>query len=187
LEFHVVADAATTRPADLEAMELRLAAGGAGPGRQAGDGIQWFEVENVSAFDRPGGPPVTRRWEARSFVPLLVSPEASMDHSDGGPWAIRDARGFALENGERGLSFTFDDRGAKMFGELTTRWYRPGGPTDSMEHVRLAVVVDHLVVSAPTILVPITGGSGLIEGGPGGFSAAEVDRLVREITGEAGE
>jgi len=52
------------------------------------------------------------------------------------------------------VDFTFDGRGASLFGDATTR----------NVHRRLAIVLDGVVQSAPEIREPITGGKGQITG-----------------------
>lgn len=61
------------------------------------------------------------------------------------------------------VSIQFDREGTKLFGEMTiasVKNKRDGGPGDHM-----AIVLDGVVRSAPTLGVVITGGSAVIEGG----------------------
>ena len=68
------------------------------------------------------------------------------------------------------VSFSFDPQGAVYFGELT------GNNKDEP----LAIVLDGRVISAPNINERI-GGSGVIEGGQGGFKPDELNYLVKTL------
>jgi SecD/SecF fusion protein len=61
---------------------------------------------------------------------------------------------FDQQTGRSVVSFTFDTRGAIIFGEITSRNVGK----------RFAIVLDDQVITAPTIQQPITGGSGQISG-----------------------
>jgi len=65
------------------------------------------------------------------------------------------ATGVHPENGRPILNFRFNDHCTEIFGRLTA------------ENVgkRFAVVSDNVILTAPAIRMPITGGSGFIEGG----------------------
>ena len=75
------------------------------------------------------------------------------------------------------VRFEFDARGASRFGRLTHE-HRPeeGG---SFQY-QLAIVLDNLVMSAPHLKNEIRD-SGIIEGGPQGFKAKEVEHLVQVL------
>ncbi len=70
--------------------------------------------------------------------------------------------------GRRAVDFTLKSEGANLFSDYTTR------------HVGefFAIVLDGVVISAPFIQSPITGGTGQIGGGTGGFTPAEANQLV---------
>ncbi len=70
----------------------------------------------------------------------------------------------AFQDGQPIVSFRFDTAGGRLFGELT----------QNNVGVRLAIVLDREVVSAPVIRSPILGGSGIITGQ---FSVQEVNDL----------
>src|SRR5690606_16168534 len=61
---------------------------------------------------------------------------------------------FDQQTGQSVVSFSFDTRGAILFGEITSRNVGK----------RFAIVLDNQVITAPTIQQPITGGSGQISG-----------------------
>ena len=75
------------------------------------------------------------------------------------------------------VRFEFDSRGATRFGRLT-REHRPeeGGAF----RYQLAILLDNLVMSAPAINSEIRD-SGIIEGGPQGFKAKEVEHLIQVL------
>ncbi len=57
------------------------------------------------------------------------------------------------------VAFSFNDKGAKDFGDLTTQYTKE----------LMAIVLDGVVQSAPQIRGPITGGNGVIQLGQGNF------------------
>jgi SecD/SecF fusion protein len=75
------------------------------------------------------------------------------------------------------VRFEFDARGASRFGQLTHD-HRPeeGG----IFQYQLAILLDNLVMSAPHLKNEIRD-SGIIEGGPQGFKAKEVEHLVQVL------
>jgi SecD/SecF fusion protein len=75
------------------------------------------------------------------------------------------------------VRFEFDARGASRFGRLTHE-HRPeeGGAFQ----YQLAILLDNLVRSAPALKNEIRD-SGIIEGGPQGFKAKEVEHLVQVL------
>ena len=75
------------------------------------------------------------------------------------------------------VRFEFDARGASRFGRLTHE-HRPeeGGAFQ----YQLAILLDNLVMSAPALKNEIRD-SGIIEGGPQGFKAKEVEHLVQVL------
>jgi SecD/SecF fusion protein len=75
------------------------------------------------------------------------------------------------------VRFEFDARGASRFGRLTHD-HRPeeGGAFQ----YQLAILLDNLVMSAPALKNEIRD-SGIIEGGPQGFKAKEVEHLVQVL------
>jgi preprotein translocase subunit SecD len=77
-------------------------------------------------------------------------------------YPTQDSAGF------NAVGFRLKSNGAKLFSEYTSA------------HVNgyFAIVLDHLVTSAPRIESAITGGTGIISGGGSGFSAAAMNNLV---------
>jgi protein-export membrane protein SecD len=73
------------------------------------------------------------------------------------------------QNGGRAIGFALHDKGSKAFATYTS----------AHRGEFFAIVLDGVVVSAPSIDEPITSGSGIIRSGTvGGFSTAEVNRVV---------
>jgi preprotein translocase subunit SecD len=95
--------------------------------------------------------------------PLPV-PEPALFSGD----QIESANPGTNSTGGRAVAFTLRDPGKTLFADYTSK------------HVDefFAIVLDGNVVSAPRIESPITGGSGIIDGGTAGFSAAEMNNLV---------
>ena len=75
------------------------------------------------------------------------------------------------------VRFEFDRAGARRFGKLT-REHLP--EEDAKFKFQLAILLDNLVMSAPVINSEIRD-SGIIEGGPQGFKAKEVEHLVNVL------
>jgi len=82
------------------------------------------------------------------------------------------------------VSFVFDQTGAFRFGDLTSRFDRPGRPDNDKR--KLAIVLNRKVSTAPNLNEPITGGRGQISGGgAGGFTSEEADDLVAVLNAGA--
>jgi len=77
--------------------------------------------------------------------------------------------GFDQQTGRSVVSFSFDTRGAIIFGEITSRNVGK----------RFAIVLDDQVITAPTIQQPITGGSGQISGNFTAQTANDLAVLLR--------
>ncbi|HUB24295.1 MAG TPA: protein translocase subunit SecD [Tepidisphaeraceae bacterium] len=174
LEFHIVA----YNPADpkYQMMYARMRPGGQGPSPQPGDDTyQWFQVDRVSDFDRPGAPPRTVEWNDKHYILCLITPDASMTKSQ--PWALERAFPSSDDMGMPVVGFQFDTNGGHLFGDLTTRWK----PDNGMSY-QLATTLDGKIITAPNINGPITGGSGIITGGgEGGFSQDDLTYLVNTL------
>jgi RNA polymerase sigma factor (sigma-70 family) len=184
VEFHIVADTITANAGDLSTMDSRLDPGGPGPLPQPGDTIRWFEVEHPEDFDQPGLPPETLAWNGSHFLPVLVTPDASMDHTSMPAWSFVDARESTASNGTRAVSVTFDPRGTKLFGELTTHWYDLARQQKDIPQprARLAIILENKIISAPKLGGPLTSGSATITGGGrSGLTEEEMKRLINAM------
>jgi preprotein translocase subunit SecD len=122
------------------------------------------------------------------FVPLPVATYGNVTQNQGaGPTGVVDGQPLPTQPaplfsgdqvasansttdnlGQRVVAFTLKSDGASLFGDYTSK------------HVGefFAIVLDSKVVSAPSIQSAITGGSGEINGGTGGFTAEQVNNLV---------
>ncbi len=80
-----------------------------------------------------------------------------------------DSRPSFSQNGQPAVSFRFNGKGARRFGDATAK--NVGR--------RFAIVLDDTVISAPVINSPILGGSGIIEGGFTTESANDLSILLR--------
>ena len=79
---------------------------------------------------------------------------------------LTDAQpGFDSRSGEPDVNFRFNLRGGQRFGQVTSQ--NVGRP--------FAIVLDNVVISAPRILGPITGGAGQITGN---FTVQQADQLA---------
>ena len=90
---------------------------------------------------------------------------------------LRQARPDVDDRLQPAVRFEFDSRGASRFGRLTGH-HKPeeGGAF----RYQLAILLDNLVMSAPAINSEIRE-SGIIEGGPQGFKAKEVEHLIQVL------
>ena len=77
--------------------------------------------------------------------------------------------GFDQQTGRSVVSFSFDTRGAIIFGDITSKNVGK----------RFAIILDNQVITAPVIQQPITGGSGQISGSFTPQSANDLAVLLR--------
>ncbi len=130
--------------------------------------FQMVDVEN-SVVDAQAGrvPPDAELLQDEFGTPYLVKRRILVS----GENLTRAAVG-ADESGRPAIDFRFDGQGARRFGEATTQ--NIGRP--------FAIILDGTVISAPTIQVPITTGSGQITGS---FTISEASELVNLLNGGA--
>jgi preprotein translocase subunit SecD/SecD/SecF fusion protein len=130
--------------------------------------FQMVDVEN-NVQDAVAGrvPPDAELLQDELGTPYLVKRRVLVS----GENLTRAAVG-ADESGRPAIDFRFDGQGARRFGEATTQ--NIGRP--------FAIILDGRVISAPTIQVPITNGSGQITGS---FTIAEASELVNLLNGGA--
>ncbi len=90
---------------------------------------------------------------------------------DGRPMAVTGEyliSAYQTDDSKRGglaVGFTFNNQGAALLGDLTTK----------NKGRQMAIVLDDIIQSAPNIETPITGGSGIITGN---YTTEEIDRMV---------
>lgn len=132
------------------------------PGRERGDRFAWFPVRDQEAFRHGRFLVWPRDPQAKGerYILLCNEPAHAMLHGD---WNLSSARRMSA-GGRPVAQFTFDDREAKQFGELTGA------------HIGdyMAILIDEEAYSAPNIRSQIHK-TGIIEGQ---FTLREVDEMV---------
>lgn len=106
-----------------------------------------INIEEVEAGLYPGYEVLPHAEENARQMVVSTEAELTGEHVDGA--------GFQFDNqGRPAVGISFDDEGARLFGEAT------------QQNVgrRLAIVLDDEVISAPNIQAPIHGGEGMITG-----------------------
>jgi preprotein translocase subunit SecD len=124
--------------------------------------------ETVTPEDIAGGriPPGTEVLPSEDgYVPAYVVRKRAVVSGE----ELTDSRQTFDENGKAAVSFNFNGQGARKFGDTTARNIGK----------KFAIVLDGKIISAPTIQVAITGGSGQITGNFTPESAAELALLLR--------
>jgi SecD/SecF fusion protein len=168
LEFHILVSDLNT--SEAQAMLSRLGPDGAGPAIQAGDNMEWIQTDPAKPEEFAGNNSL-RSWHDKEYVLCWNTPDKALTRAQTG-WALESASGGADPNsGQNVVEFKFDVGGASAFGALTR----------ANTHQPLGIVLDNVLISAPNIDEPITAGSGIIRGGKGGFTPAELDYLVRVL------
>ena len=114
-------------------------------------------------------------YETEEYL-LLVEPE---DERVTGKY-LRSATPDFDQNGAIVVSFTFDQNGGYLFGQLTGR----NAPKPGLPRRKLAIVLDRTVFSAPDINEQITN-RGQISGGHGGFTRDEANELSNVLNAGA--
>ena len=90
---------------------------------------------------------------------------------------LKQARPDVDDKLQPAVRFEFDSRGGSRFSRLTREHLPEEG---GAFRYQLAILLDNLVMSAPAINSEIRD-SGIIEGGPQGFKAKEVDHLIQVL------
>lgn len=112
--------------------------------------------------------------DVRQFLVVHEKPEESVTGRD----LLRVGSTLTPE-GEQAVSFTLNTRGGIRFAKLTTK-YQPE-PSDGFQH-RLAILLDGMIHSAPSIKERIPSGSVQISGR---FTQAEVEALIAVLNAGA--
>jgi len=128
------------------------------------------------ANPRPGDPIVREEKVApgRTEVYILVV----NDRQNVSGKYLSGVRSTTDEHLQPAVGFSFKRQGAQRFGTLT----REHLPDPDDFRYQLAIILDHVVRSAPSINSEIRD-SGIIEGGGSGFKAKEVDHLITILQG----
>ncbi|MCE5326448.1 MAG: hypothetical protein LLG01_08535 [Planctomycetaceae bacterium] len=165
LEFRIAASPEGKAPADdeLRLLKGQLMSEGAGLGRKRGDRWQWFKVNrtliNVGS--------VVEANDGSSVRHVLLAGNAPNDTLLSGRWQLARAAFGSDAMGRPAVNFTFDERGAAKFGDLTSRHI----------DLPLAILLDDEMYSAPTIKSTIREHGQIT----GTFTRAEVDDLVKVL------
>lgn len=138
------------------------------------DPTQWIKQEPATdqvvprVSDKDGNPCVIGSFGGKFYVLASNKPDETMLHqSDEKTWKLKNARPTQDQQGRRAIGFSFDDRGARIFGKLTgNNLKRP-----------LCILLDGIAISAPTINTRITS-EGIIQGH---FTKQEVDDMVNKL------
>jgi preprotein translocase subunit SecD len=126
--------------------------------------FQMVDVENQTQAIQTGLiPPDAELLQDEAGTPYLVRRRILVSGEN-----LTRASVGADESGRPAIDFRFDGQGARRFAEATTQ--NIGRP--------FAIILDGRVISAPTIISPITGGTGQITGSFSIESAAELVNLL---------
>lgn len=122
---------------------------------------------NIVLFEKPDN---AETMEAGKVAYLLVSSESVAGDR------LTDAYVSPGETGQPVVSFRLDPMGARQFGDMTTKH----------QHKRMAIVLDRIIKSAPTIQTPITGGQGQITLGRRSYEETMKEAKTLSITLKSG-
>ena len=165
LEFRIAPQ--KSREFDDQPYLKDLADNGPDAGRRLNKEYLWFPIHGErESF----GGLVTSAWGGKEYVLLYNRAPHQMLRGSQDTWRLTSAYPTSDQFGRAAIGFEFDNRGAKLMGDLTTQ---------DKDHP-MAILLDDEVYSAPYIRATITD-RGIIEGK---FSADEVNELVRTL--EAG-
>jgi preprotein translocase subunit SecD/SecD/SecF fusion protein len=130
--------------------------------------FQMVDVENSVQEALAGFPPPDAEIIPDQFgTPYLVKKRILVSGEN-----LTKAEVTTDQNRQTAIGFRFDGAGARRFGEATAA--NIGKP--------FAIILDGVVISAPNIRGPITGGSGVIEGS---FTIEEASEMVNLLNGGA--
>lgn len=140
---------------------------------QIEDGKDWLIIDPATGqirpqlTDRDGRPIVVGAFGDKLYVLASNKPNEGMLSQTDKPWKLKQARPTQDQQGRRAIGFSFDDRAANIFGNLTgNNIHRP-----------LCILLDGIALSAPTINSRITS-DGIIQGS---FTKEEVDDMVNKL------
>jgi preprotein translocase subunit SecD len=149
----------------------------------SGSQVITMEGQSIETdFGRPGGltlpaaTPVVEPSAAATTGDSAVTPTAAPTPTSGPPvfhtvMTGADLKGAVASRNQASeyvVEFTLTDEGSQVFGDFTSSHI--GQP--------LAIVLDHVVISAPTIQDAITGGTGVISGN---FTSEEANGLAVQL------
>ncbi len=134
-----------------------------------GDVLIWSrDCKNVNLA------PAERDRKRYEYFVLTRDPEPGKEIT--GKYLTNAAPDFDRQTGQLAVAFAFDDAGANLFRDLTSA-NKPKVEGGQTFRTRLAIVLDGLIMSAPTINTTISGRGQIT----GNFDQQEVDQLVRVL------
>ncbi|HEY7064257.1 MAG TPA: protein translocase subunit SecD [Chloroflexota bacterium] len=130
-----------------------------------------FREQAAQTPTDPNAPPPDSS-DANGWVVAKAKGSDGEDHELTGQYFKKAEVGFEQNSNRPQIYFTFNDEGAKMFAELTTRLV--GKP--------LGIFLDNQLLTAPIVQEPITQGSGVIRGQ---FTLDQAKTLVIQLNAGA--
>ena len=142
-----------------------------GPEYASDNKYVWCEIENIdewAAVDGQQRPAIVEQFGDKYYVLASNKPNEVMLHSSNTKdWKLERSYPTTDNMGRRAIGFILDDRGGRLFGNLTgNNLERP-----------LCILLDGIAISAPTISDKIRR-QGIIRGS---FTAIEVDDMVNKL------
>ncbi len=165
LEFHIVATADSGFPiSQREVLVQRLH--DKGPRVEAGDQVQWFQV------DHPDAGKNYEQWNGKPYDLAWITPDKSMTNGPGiDHWSLQEATRTQDPSRGAAVRFVFDAVGGKYFGDLT----------GNNKNHELAAILDGKIISEANIESRIGQEGILTGGGEGGFDDAELAYLISTL------
>jgi SecD/SecF fusion protein len=160
LAFHILATGDVS-PSEMSRMQQQLKE--KGPRPEAGDELQWFEVDKPE-FTHD----VAATWNGKKFLLCWITPGKSMVNGPGIPqWSMEKAYRQPEDTGPDAVGFQFDPVGGHLFHDLTANNI---GKT-------LVTLLDNKVLTAANIRSAISDRGELTSGG-NGYSNEEMAYLI---------
>ena len=132
----------------------------------------WFEIENTTQEELAGWIRATEavigQFGEKYYVLASNQQDETMVHGAGeNDWTLTKARPSTDQMGRRAIGFTLDERGGRLFGNVTGK--NIGRP--------LCILLDGLAISAPNIQTKITTDGQIT----GSFSQEETEDMVSKL------
>ena len=132
----------------------------------------WFEIENTTQEELTGWIRATEavigQFGEKYYVLASNQQDETMVHGTGeNDWKLTKARPSTDQMGRRAIGFTLDERGGRLFGNVTGK--NIGRP--------LCILLDGLAISAPNIQTKITTDGQIT----GSFSQEEVEDMISKL------
>jgi len=169
LEFRILPtldqlDLAGLTPAEVDVYGKSLTE--KGPKYASDNRYAWLEIENIEEWKVPNS--VFAPFGDKYYVLASNKPNETMLHSGGsGDWKLEKAAPGHDEYGRRAIDFALDERGGKLFGNVTGK--NIGRP--------LCILLDTIAISAPRINSRITTRGQIT----GDFTETEVFDMVNKL------